>query len=634
LPPKPYPEGHFPPEKDSPTYLEDYLDWLASEWGIWWQRIPLFTREDAPGKVTLAIEHDPGILGPDPDNPAGRQVQYYSSEFPMAFPHLARTYEASDNLNQLLMPTIETARAEAISPGEPSEPIPCGSIFGEGIQTALGCIPTTAVGVASWFIHYGSALAGGLAFLLMGYGAFLFITSAGNEEQVAQGKTIFTAAIIGLLVVIGAVFILRLTIVQILKIPGFSEAAPAPNPAPIQLTTTKPLIALAEGVGNTIESTKKIIASVRPASRQPVLLAQAGEETTTASACNEMNIIQTVDQDGQIHFAVEETLGNNVNMNCYYRDTTVTITYSLDGNQVGSCTGFFPIINNNPFDDYDDPLLTVCDPGLSVDDVGSGQLTTSVSFFGGLMGGSGPECGGSDFSQSANCSCTTSFDAQGNATTTCMTGAAQEEAVICRNASNINADCSGNNPQEDRNPNDPACCNAQAHVEVPNYKVVAYTKYPDYEDACLCDPDLDEDCNPGEVHTEQMTRKVSVKLEIPYLEEIWEDSTEDEYGFFNLFRPAHFPKFPDNDALSNIRYDLTSAGSTIDPPDGELYYPYLGGIHQTKKCISEQFLLPKALQPETNYCQFWDDYLKSQSQYEEGTSGFNVDDGSEPDQSE
>jgi hypothetical protein len=634
LPPARYPTGYFPPDRNGPDSVALYGKWVQSDWGKLWQRIPLFTREDAPGKVTLAIEHNPGQLRPS--GQAGSPLTSYSSEFPMAFPHLARVFEGSDNLNQLLLPTIQAARAEALVPPTGGEPTPCDSIFGEGIETALGCMPTTAIGVASWFIQYGSSLAGGIALLLMGYGAFLFITSAGNEEQIAQGKTIMTAAIIGLLVVVGGVFFLRLITVQLLRIPGFSQAKPTPAPAPIQLTAAKPLVALAQGVGNTLKQTKQLFASTQLASSQPILLAQAGQDTQTGSTCNEMNIIQTVDQDGQIHFAVEETLGNSVNMKCYYRDTTVTITYSLNGSTIGSCTGFFPIVNNNPFDDYDDPLLTVCDPGLSVDDVGSGQLSTAVSFSGGLMGGSGPECGGSDASQSAGCSCTTSFDAQGNPTTTCMTGAAQEVVKGCTNASNLNAECSGDNPQEDRNPNDPACCDAQAHVDVPDYRIVAFSSKDDYYRSC-CDPAVDpgcpEDADPLAVHNTQMTRKVSVKLEIPYLEEIWDDSTNEEFGFFNLFRPAHFPSFPNDDALSNIRYQLTSPGATINPPEGQLYYPYLGGIHQTKKCISEQFLLPKALQPETNYCQFWDDYLNSQPTYNpDQPSGFSVDDGSELDQ--
>jgi hypothetical protein len=66
------------------------------------------------------------------------------------------------------------------------------------------------------------SLGGGIAFLIMGVGAFLFITSQGNPEQLQKGKEMIVSAGAGLLFIIFSIFLLRLIGVDILKIPGFT----------------------------------------------------------------------------------------------------------------------------------------------------------------------------------------------------------------------------------------------------------------------------------------------------------------------------------------------------------------------------------------------------------------------------
>ena len=93
---------------------------------------------------------------------------------------------------------------------------------GPGIWTALGCIPTNLSDILKNYIFtYGIGIAGGIAFLLMLFGAFTVMTSAGNPENVAKGKEMITSALTGLLIIIFSVFILRLIGVDILRIPGF-----------------------------------------------------------------------------------------------------------------------------------------------------------------------------------------------------------------------------------------------------------------------------------------------------------------------------------------------------------------------------------------------------------------------------
>jgi len=90
-----------------------------------------------------------------------------------------------------------------------------------GVQTALGCIPYDPGILVKWFLGFGLSLAGGIAFLLITWGAFLFITSQGNPDQLQRAKETIVSAVGGLLFLIFAVFLLRLIGVDILKIPGF-----------------------------------------------------------------------------------------------------------------------------------------------------------------------------------------------------------------------------------------------------------------------------------------------------------------------------------------------------------------------------------------------------------------------------
>ena len=90
-----------------------------------------------------------------------------------------------------------------------------------GIQTAIGCVPYDPGNLVKWLLGFGLSLAGGIAFLLMTWGAFLYITSQGNPDQLQKAEETIVSAVGGLLFIIFAVFLLRLIGVDILKIPGF-----------------------------------------------------------------------------------------------------------------------------------------------------------------------------------------------------------------------------------------------------------------------------------------------------------------------------------------------------------------------------------------------------------------------------
>ena len=91
------------------------------------------------------------------------------------------------------------------------------------INTAIGCIPTEFSGLLAKFFELGAGIGGGIAFLLILFGGFQILTSAGNPEQLNAGRELVVSAISGLLMIIFSVFLLGVIGVDILGLPGFSR---------------------------------------------------------------------------------------------------------------------------------------------------------------------------------------------------------------------------------------------------------------------------------------------------------------------------------------------------------------------------------------------------------------------------
>lgn len=129
-------------------------------------------------------------------------------------------------------PTCQTvSRAQSLQDRQPGgttgssfDPFAkCGGAASGRIDTALGCIPTDFTGLFDKFFKLGIGIAGGIAFLLILFGGFQILTSAGNPERLAAGRELITSAITGLLMIIFSVFLLQLIGVDILGIPGFTK---------------------------------------------------------------------------------------------------------------------------------------------------------------------------------------------------------------------------------------------------------------------------------------------------------------------------------------------------------------------------------------------------------------------------
>lgn len=93
---------------------------------------------------------------------------------------------------------------------------------GQGVWSAFGCIGATPSGLFTTLFSVGLGIAGGIAFLLILFGGFQILSSAGNPEQLNEGRELVSAAVAGLLMIIFSVFLLRLIGYDILRIPGFA----------------------------------------------------------------------------------------------------------------------------------------------------------------------------------------------------------------------------------------------------------------------------------------------------------------------------------------------------------------------------------------------------------------------------
>lgn len=90
------------------------------------------------------------------------------------------------------------------------------------VETELGCIPTDPVGFVTKFYGIGLGIIGGVAILFIIYGSYLLMTSQGNPQQTANGRSYIIYAIVGLLFAIFGYVLMQVVLVNVLKVPGFS----------------------------------------------------------------------------------------------------------------------------------------------------------------------------------------------------------------------------------------------------------------------------------------------------------------------------------------------------------------------------------------------------------------------------
>lgn len=89
----------------------------------------------------------------------------------------------------------------------------------EGINTAIGCIPIeNRTDMMAFFIAWSIGVSGGTGLLLIVYSAFLFLISNGNPQRVQAAKEALLSALSGLVLLILAVYLLKVIGIDILEI--------------------------------------------------------------------------------------------------------------------------------------------------------------------------------------------------------------------------------------------------------------------------------------------------------------------------------------------------------------------------------------------------------------------------------
>jgi len=94
-----------------------------------------------------------------------------------------------------------------------------GSVWAQTVETAIGPIDVSSPeAFVEAILELALGIGGGIAFLLIIFGAFQVLASGGKPEKIQAGKELITSAIAGLLLIIFSVFLLELIGVKILDI--------------------------------------------------------------------------------------------------------------------------------------------------------------------------------------------------------------------------------------------------------------------------------------------------------------------------------------------------------------------------------------------------------------------------------
>lgn len=99
-------------------------------------------------------------------------------------------------------------------------PVPCPS---ESIRTDIGCVSTNSpIELVQTIYGVGIGFIGLVAFLFMIIGGYYLLSSQGNPDRVAKGKSFIYYSLAGiLLAVFGFVFV-EFVLIRILRIPGIT----------------------------------------------------------------------------------------------------------------------------------------------------------------------------------------------------------------------------------------------------------------------------------------------------------------------------------------------------------------------------------------------------------------------------
>lgn len=131
--------------------------------------------------------------------------------------------EKADLQKQNVLPLQAGAGGAAGGPATSGKGEPCTDGTANGIKTAIGCVPTEPRELVEGLLKFATYASGGIALLLMIFGALGLITAEGNPEAIKHAQEQFYSAIIGLLIIIFSVLLMQVIGVDILGLPGFGR---------------------------------------------------------------------------------------------------------------------------------------------------------------------------------------------------------------------------------------------------------------------------------------------------------------------------------------------------------------------------------------------------------------------------
>lgn len=87
------------------------------------------------------------------------------------------------------------------------------------VPTAIGNINTNTANFTNDILRIAFGMAGGIAFIVLVFGAFKVLASRGDPDSLQAGREVITSALAGLLFIMLSILILRTVSIDILGLP-------------------------------------------------------------------------------------------------------------------------------------------------------------------------------------------------------------------------------------------------------------------------------------------------------------------------------------------------------------------------------------------------------------------------------
>lgn len=100
----------------------------------------------------------------------------------------------------------------------------------DGVLTAIGCIPTEAGELSNWAVLFGMIIGSILSVAKIVQGSIMVMMSSGNPDKLQEGRSIITAALVGLVVILSSVVLLAALGMDVLGLNRLGFAVPGVTP--------------------------------------------------------------------------------------------------------------------------------------------------------------------------------------------------------------------------------------------------------------------------------------------------------------------------------------------------------------------------------------------------------------------